>query len=125
MMFARSQSSNVSFMIETTDMMAFKAMMNHLLREGLKPINNSIAALYDQLKYIQISIDEIKASAERANSVIDAAITCTTSLEKHITTLELAFEECQKKQNMLHEQTLRMEVHLHRDNLKFYGIKEL
>jgi len=124
MMRTRSQSSIVSIMMETRDMTAFIAMTKDLLREELKPINNSIAELIDQFKYIKISNDEIKASAEHANSVADAAITRTTSVEKGTTTLELALQECKKEQNILHKQILLMEVHLRRDNPKFDRIKE-
>ena len=98
--------------------------MNHLLCEELKPINNSIAALTDQINYIQTSIDEIKAPTQHAYSVADAAITRSTSVEKRISVLELTLEESKKKPNMLHGQTLRMEVYSRRNNLKFDDIKE-
>jgi len=68
------------------------------------PIIYSIAELPDEFKYIKISIGKIKASAEHANSVADAVITRTTSIEKR-TTLELALQECKNEQNTLHEET--------------------
>ena len=111
-------------MTDAINMTAFKVMIQDLLRDELKPIHNSIDALTDQFKCIQNSIDDIKASAEHAHAVADAAITRTTSVEKRTSALELALEECKKKQTLLHEQTLRMEVHTRRENLKFDGVKE-
>ena len=64
-----TSNSTVSVVIKITDMRDLNATVNDLLHEELNHINNSIVALIDLFKYIQISIDE---SPDFVGSAVDA-----------------------------------------------------
>ena len=98
--------------------------MEDLLSRQLKPIRETIETLSVKFENLTTSINDMRATADHADSNATEALTKVASVEKRVADLESALTQSRHKPDKLYARNLKLESYSRRDNLKFMGIPE-
>ena len=109
----------------SSDLDAFKVIMEGLLEDKLKPVTDSVASLAATLNEVKATLTDVVASVEHSNKVADKAKSIATQARVSVNKLQVEHDQLRSDHILLRDKLLKLEAYSRRENLKFEGVDEV